>query len=192
VGDTEARRRPDRRDIPLIVAILSLIAALVFSAIQARDSAQSIHQTKQSLDQTKQSLILQSRANDFQTLISVTSTLQRSHAQLIELILHRDNTWSKRPIGYGVRLAEALRPNEPIAFALNHHLVALAGAQELWGNLLVCNRQTVGYAEGMPPLSTRLERQEVAPVKDVPELVKYVTAYERSHPDPDEERCSGF
>jgi hypothetical protein len=183
----------------VIVAILSLIAALVFSAIQARDSAQSIHQTKQSLEQTdrslgqsQQSLILQSRANDFQTLISVTSTLQQSHAQLIELILHRDNTWSKRPIGYGVRLAEALRPNEPIAFALNHHLVALAGAQELWGNLLVCNRQTVGYAEGMAPLSTRLERREVAPAKDFPELVKYVTTYERSHPDPDEERCSGF
>ena len=37
-----------------------------------------------------------------------------------------------------LRLVAALRPNEPIAYALNHGLVQIPGAARLWGNTLTC------------------------------------------------------
>jgi siroheme synthase len=43
-------RRRAGRDISVVVGVLSLIAAVVFSGIQVRDSAQSITQSRQSLE----------------------------------------------------------------------------------------------------------------------------------------------
>jgi hypothetical protein len=162
VADSEQRpwRRPAGRDISVVVAVLSLIAALVFSALQMRDSARSI-------DQSQRSLALQQRANDFQTLISVSTTLQRSHEQMTELILRGGGGAST-----STRLVEALGPNETIAFSLNRRLVSMPGAETLWGNLLYCNwRMARGstYGNRIPPY--------------FPELARYVQTYERERPD---------
>jgi hypothetical protein len=145
----------------VVVAVLSLIAALVFSALQMRDSARSI-------DQSQRSLALQQRANDFQTLISVSTTLQRSHEQLTEILVKDGRLGAVT----SPRLIEALRPNETIAFSLNRKLVSMPGAETVWGNLLYCNwqmaRQSV-YRARFPPY--------------FPELVRYVRTYKREHPD---------
>lgn len=66
------------RDISVAVAIVSLIAALVFNGIQVRNSAQQIQQNQRSL-------ALQRKANDFQTLIAVSSTLEKSQAQMNQI-----------------------------------------------------------------------------------------------------------
>jgi hypothetical protein len=159
VGDTEqvAVRRPTGRDISVVVGALSLIVAVGFSAIQARDSARSI-------DQSQRSLALQQQANNFQTLISVSSTLQRSRAQLDQIV----SGGKQRPSA----LLEALRPNESIAFALNRKLVAIPGAEMLWGNLLYCNwrlAQSSVFRGRFPPY--------------FPETVRYVRTYQRSRSD---------
>ena len=156
-SEQRAKRLPAGRDISVVVAVVSLIAALVFSAIQVRDSARSI-------DQSQRALALQRRANEFESLISVSSTLQRSHAQLTGLVSHGHGT------GASVRMVEALRPNETIAFALNRELVSTPGAEVLWGNLLYCNWQLAQqsvYSGRFPPY--------------FPEIVRYVKTYEQPH-----------
>ena len=63
------RRQHAARDISVVVGVLSLIAAVIFNAIQVRDSARSNEQSSRALE-------LQRRSTDFQTLMSVSSTLQ--------------------------------------------------------------------------------------------------------------------
>lgn len=159
MGDQERASKTVRRgrDISVAVAIVSLIAALIFNGIQVRNSAQQIKQNQRSL-------ALQRKANDFQTLIAVSSTLEKSQAQM-DQILTRAHERSKdinSPANVGGLIA-ALRPNESIAFALNHGLVDVPGAKALWGNLLYCNWAFAGQTV----YSGRFPRY-------FPELVAYV------------------
>lgn len=149
------------RDISVAVAIVSLIAALVFNGIQVRNSAQQIQQNQRSL-------ALQRKANDFQTLIAVSSTLEKSQAQMNQINPRaKDINSTANALG----LVAALRPNESIAFALNHGLVDVPGARTLWGNLLYCNWR---FAQGTM-YSGRFPRY-------FPELVAYVHRLQSSGP----------
>ena len=126
-ADTPNRRQHAARDISVVVGVLSLIAAVIFSAIQVRDSARSNEQSSRALE-------LQRRSTDFQTLMSVSSTLQQSITEVERSILGDGD--DPPPIG---PMLAAMRRNEPIAFALNRGLVVIPGAERLWGNLLYCN-----------------------------------------------------
>lgn len=119
------------RDISAAVAVASLVAALVFNGIQVRDSAEQIKQSERSL-------ALQRRANEFQTLIAVSSTLNKSQDKMNAIVSRTKKVKNEAEI---LGLVAALRPNEPIAFALNHGLVEIPGASAQWGNLLACNWQ---------------------------------------------------
>jgi hypothetical protein len=157
-ADTPSRRQHSARDISVVVGVLSLIAAVIFSAIQVRDSARSNEQSSRALE-------LQRRATDFQTLMAVSATLQQSVAEV-----ERAGSDDDHPPPVGPLLA-AMRRNEPIAFALNRGLVVIPGAERLWGNLLYCNWKNIQAS----PYRARFPRY-------VPEIVRYVKKYERERP----------
>jgi hypothetical protein len=136
---TPSTKRHAARDLSVIVGILSLIAAVIFSAIQVRDSARSNEQSSRALE-------LQRRATDFQTLMAVSATLQQSTAQ-IERAFDSVDVDHPPPPG---PLVSAMRRNEPIAFALNRGLVVIPGAERLWGNLLYCNWRSIQAAPTAP------------------------------------------
>jgi hypothetical protein len=164
VSDADAPRRGQRttRDISVVVGVISLIAAVIFSGIQARDSARSIEQSRRALE-------LQQRSTDFQTLMSVTSALQRSIAEVEESLgPGGDNPPPVAP------MLSAMRRNEPIAFALNRGLVVIPGAERLWGNLLYCNWRFIQAS----PYRARFPRH-------LPETVRYVKKYEHERPNED-------
>jgi hypothetical protein len=164
--DTSSARKRATRDVSVVVGVISLIAAVIFSGIQVRDSARSIEQNRRALE-------LQKRSTDFQTLISVTSALQRSTAEVEQAISSGDK--------YGPPIApmlSAMRRNEPIAFALNRGLVVIPGAERLWGNLLYCNWRFIQAS----PYRARFPRH-------LPETVRYVKKYEREQPNAKEEGC---
>jgi hypothetical protein len=159
-------RQRATRDISVVVGVVSLIAAVTFSGIQVRDSARSIEQNRRALE-------LQKRSTDFQTLISVSSALQRSTAEVEQSIRRRGE--------HGPAVApmlSALRRNEPIAFALNRGLVVIPGAERLWGNLLYCNWRFIQTS----PYRARFPRH-------LPETVRYVKRYERERSDAEGVGC---
>jgi hypothetical protein len=160
MGDAEGRKRSFSisRDASVAIALLSLIAALVFSAIQVRDSS------RQS-DQSQHSLALQQQANDFSTLMEVSSRLPSSHARLERLVARGQLRSTSTNLG----IVEALGPNEPIAFALNRGLVRIKGAHLLWGNTLLCNWE---FAQ-QSPYADRFPRY-------FPEFVRYAKRAKRS------------
>jgi hypothetical protein len=165
-ADTSSTRQRATRDISVVVGVISLIAAVIFSGIQVRDSARSIEQNRRALE-------LQKRSTDFQTLISVSSALQRSTAE-VERSLSRGDK-------YGPALApmlSAMRRNEPIAFALNRGLVVIPGAERLWGNLLYCNWRFIQAS----PYRARFPRH-------LPETVRYVKKYERERANAGDVGC---
>lgn len=145
------------RDISAAVAVASLVAALIFNGFQLRDSAEQ-------LKQSERSLALQRQVNDFQTLIAVSSTLEKSQAKMNEIISRSGNLNSQAAV---LGVVAALRPNEPIAFALNHGIVQIPGASALWGNLLACNWQLARQNKYAP----RFPRY-------FPELVAYVRRHQ--------------
>jgi hypothetical protein len=156
-ADTPSTKRNAARDLSVIVGVLSLIAAVIFSALQVRDSARSN-------EQANRALALQRRSTDFQTLISVSATLQQSTAQIERALIGVDGDHPPPP----GPLVSAMRRNEPIAFALNRGLVVIPGAERLWGNLLYCNWRSIQTS----PFAGRFPRY-------VPETVRYVKKYER-------------
>ena len=141
------------RDISAVVAVVTLVAALVFNGFQVRASSEQ-------LKQSERSLALQRQVNDFQTLIAVSTTLEKSQAKMNEILSGSRNLNSQAAV---LGLIAALRPNEPIAFALNHGIVEIPGASALWGNLLACNWQFATHNK----FAARFPRY-------FPELVAYV------------------
>jgi hypothetical protein len=165
-ADASGTRRHATRDISVVVGVVSLIAAVIFSGIQVRDSARSIEQNRRSLE-------LQKRSTDFQTLISVSSALQRSTAELERSLSSGDKD------GPAIApMLSAMRRNEPIALALNRGLVVIPGAERLWGNLLYCNWRFIQAS----PYRARFPRY-------IPETVRYVKKYERERPNADNVGC---
>ena len=165
-ADSSSTRQSATRDISVVVGVISLIAAVIFSGIQVRDSARSIEQNRRALE-------LQKRSTDFQTLISVSSALQRSTAEV------------ERSISSGgedgpaiAPMLSAMRRNEPIAFALNRGLVVIPGAERLWGNLIYCNWRFIQAS----PYRARFPRH-------LPETVRYVKKYEREVPNAEDKGC---
>ena len=125
----DARRVPTGRDLSVVVGVASVIVALVFSALQMRSSAQQIRQGQDSL-------LLQRRAVQLQTLLDVSSRLDGSRNRMDAVLSNASKTTAHVT---QLRLTAALRPNEPIAHAINHGLVRIPGAARLWGNTLSCN-----------------------------------------------------
>jgi len=160
---TPTRNKHATRDISVIVGVASLIAAVVFSAIQVRDSARSNEQSRQALE-------LQRRSTDFQTLITVTSALQQSITEAENSLDGADEDRNGYPAL--APMLSSMRRNEPIAFALNRGLVVIPGAERLWGNLLYCSWMYMQRS----PYSSRFPRH-------LPETVRYVRRYERDRPD---------
>jgi hypothetical protein len=164
VSGPDTSRRRTTRDISVVVGIVSLVAAVIFSGIQVRDSARSIEQSRRALE-------LQQRSTDFQTLISVTSALQRSTTEV-------ERAGSKGSREALAAMLSAMRRNEPIAFALNRGLVVIPGAERLWGNLLYCNWRSIQGS----PYRARFPRY-------LPETVRYIETYEREQPNARELGC---
>ena len=156
-ADTQSTRQNAKRDISVVVGVLSLIAAVVFSAVQVRDSARSNAQSSRAL-------ALQQRSTDFQTLMSVSAALQQSITEVERSIGGDDD----KPPRIGPMLS-AMRRNEPIAFALNRGLVVIPGAERLWGNLIYCSWR---YIQNASPYRARFPRH-------LPETSRYVKKYER-------------
>jgi hypothetical protein len=162
--DTRNPRQHKTRDISVVVGIISLVAAVIFSAIQVRDSARSNEQSRRALE-------LQQRSTDFQTLITVSTALQRSITEAEHALTSAGDDGEYPPVG---PMLSAMRRNEPIAFALNHGLVVIPGAERLWGNLLYCNWKYVQAS----PYRARFPRH-------LPETVRFITKYERERPNDD-------
>jgi hypothetical protein len=128
-GMTGSRRTPSGVDISVIVGLASVVVALVFSALQLSSSSEQ-------LTQAREALTLQREAEQLETLLAVSSKLDASRSRMDAILVEQD----KLPDNVlALRLVAALRPNESIAYALNHRLVKIPGAARLWGNTLVCN-----------------------------------------------------
>jgi hypothetical protein len=136
-----------------MVGVASVVVALVFSALQMRSSSEQIRQGQESVT-------LQRNAAQLQTLLEVSTRLDASRSGMDTAFL---NASKASEDVQALRLIAALRPNEPIAYALNHRLVRIPGAARLWGNTLRCNLlfATQGKYGGRVP-------------RYFPELVRYV------------------
>ena len=129
MSEAKGRHTPSGRDLSVMVGVASVIVALVFSALQLRSSSTQIRQGQQSLAS-------QRKADQFQTLLEVSARLDASRSRMDQVLVASSKTEEDV---LALRLIAALRPDESIAYALNHRLVRIPGAAQLWGNTLVCN-----------------------------------------------------
>jgi hypothetical protein len=159
----EARGAPQPRrralDASVLVGLLSVAVALVFSAIQSRDSARQLRLNQQSSALTATNARL-SALFDLHAKI-VDADKKTSDALQLVRATHND------PKSVA-KLIEAVTPLEGIAYLLRHHQTGIPGASEIWKRYLVCSFYTA--------------RAGVSLVLDdyVPELARFATAQQRT------------
>jgi hypothetical protein len=135
--------RSRRWDAPVLIALASVLIALVYNGIQVRNSAHQLRQSQRSLE-------LSSRADAFATLMQMHDRVVRADAATTKAILrteafrrsHKDRFDDATANAEGVNVAavvNAITPLEAVVYALSHRVVPLAGAERLWTSYLVCD-----------------------------------------------------
>jgi hypothetical protein len=113
----------------VLIALASVLIALVYNGLQVRNGARQ-------LEQSQRSLALSSRANTFATLMQMHDRIVRADAATTKAIL------SYRAHGSTANAAamiNAITPLEGVVYALQHRIIPLAGANRLWTTYLVCD-----------------------------------------------------
>jgi hypothetical protein len=140
--------------------------ALVYNAVQARDSARQVEIGQQSVRQTAEATQL---ANLLDLHAKITGAERRTTAAYLAVL---EPGGQRRKT---TALVEAITPLEGIAYALRRDLIRIPAATALWRRYLVCAFYTA--------------RQGIGPTLDsfVPELARFANA-ERRRLGPDR-RC---
>lgn len=136
----------------MLVALASVAVALVYSTIQARDSARQVVISQRSLQLTAQ-------ANQLANLLDLHAKIVDADRRTTDAFLAVLEPGRQRI--KTTRLVQAITPLEGIAYALKHDMIAIPGATALWKRYLLCSFYTA--------------RRGIGPTIDsyVPELARY-------------------
>ena len=108
--------------VSLLLAAMTMAAASIFGAIQARFAANAV--------------ILQRQATEMQTLTYLHDAINRSTADVAryesELLKFHQGTSSTLSVDARVALSRAMNDAEYLAWLFNHGHLALPGAGQLW------------------------------------------------------------
>jgi len=112
-----------------LIALTSVLLALVYNTVQVRNSSRQLNQAQRSLE-------LSSRANTFSTLMQMHDRIVRADAATSKAVLSYRAHASPAA---ATALINAITPLEGVVYALDHQIVPLPGANDLWTNYLVCD-----------------------------------------------------
>jgi hypothetical protein len=141
-----SRRRARSWDAPVLVALASVLVALVYNGVQASNSAQQLDQGQRTLRQGQNTLKLSSAAQTFTTFMEMHDHIVRSGAEIHKAALAfvEDSSDDNK-----LRLLNAITPLEGIVFALEGGVLP-ADAGEVWANYLACDYRLAKEAFGEP------------------------------------------
>lgn len=147
-----APRRRSRVDWSVLVALVSVAVALVYNAVQARDTARQI-------DTSRRALALSAENARLANLLDLHRTITDRDLKTTRAF-EVFRAHPRSPL-VAINLVEAVTPLEGIAYALNHQLTGIPQANGLWKRYLLCAFYTA--------------RAGVGTVLDgyVPELARY-------------------
>jgi hypothetical protein len=150
------------RDVTVLIALASLLVAVIYNGIQVSNTADQLEQGQRSLE-------LSSRANQLATFMNMHDRIVRANAETDKSSvavcravrcsgeLEADNA--------KLRVLDAITPLEGVVFALEHEALP-AGTEEVWTNYAVCDYQTAkevlgDLADWVPNLADFAERHPV-------------------------------
>ena len=120
-----SRRRSRSVDATVLIALASVLVAVIYNGIQ--------------VNQSQQSLALSARANRTSTFMEMHDRIVRAHVEMNKsLLAYKEDSSSDNTI----RVIDAITPLEGIVYAIDHHYVP-RGAAGLWMNYLTCDYNTV-------------------------------------------------
>jgi hypothetical protein len=144
-----------RWDIRVVLAMAAVAAALVYSGLQARDSARDAQASRRALAATQ-------RSSEFAAVLSL-------HREIFDAsqrtsFAYRAMRGRARSADGESRLIEAVMPLEGIAYLLSHRMTPIPRAADVWKRYLICAFYTA--------------RAGVGPTIDlyVPELASFARA----------------
>ncbi len=153
-------RRVRSWNAPLLVALASVLVALIYNGVQASNTAKQ-------LDQGQETLELSRQADTFATLMEIHDRIVRAGAQTNSAAAALGEDPSDPEL---IRLLNAVTPLEGVVFTLEDGVLP-AGTERLWAKYLACDYQLAsaekalggGLAQWVPRLSDFAERHAVPP-----------------------------
>jgi hypothetical protein len=127
-----SRTRSRSLDATVVIALASVLVAVIYNGLQVRNTARQ-------LDQSQSNLELSTRANTVSTFMEMHDRIVHAHIEMNKSILAYAADSSEANT---VRVIDAITPLEGIVYALDHHYVP-RGAAGLWRSYLVCDYETV-------------------------------------------------
>ena len=136
------RRMRNWEAISAIIALLGLIAALIFNGIQAADSADAQRQTQHATELSQQATEL-TLLTQLQSMLNDSVYARTPYAsQFQALRAGRLNKLAAQPYQAVVREASDM---DYLAWLFNQGYLAVPGADRLWGPLMVCEFKNAIY-----------------------------------------------
>jgi hypothetical protein len=126
---TTGTPRSRRWDASLLVALASVLVALVFKALQVHGTARQLNQSQQNLA--------------FTTLMNMSDRIAKADLDTTNAALLRASNQEKKTATRQTASLAAIIPLEGVVAALERHVVSVAGARELWTTFLVCDYREV-------------------------------------------------
>ena len=141
----ESRRRARSLDATVLVALASVVVALVFNGLQIRNSAEQLDQGQRNLDRSV-------RADEFTTFIEMHDRVVRAHDETLTssvafLKLCRGDDTGRcrgRPdmfVPAALEVLQDITPFEGVVYALERGVLP-AEAAKVWTLYLVCDYRT--------------------------------------------------
>ena len=151
-------RRVRSWNAPLLVALASVLVALIYNGVQASNTAKQ-------LDQGQETLELSRQAETFATLMEIHDRIVRAGAETNNAAAALGDSPSYPEL---IRLLNAITPLEGVVFTLEEGVLP-AGTERLWARYLACDYQLAsaekalgsGLARWVPKLSGFAERHAV-------------------------------
>ena len=159
----------------MLVALASVLVALVFNALQVRDTARQANESQRSVAfTTLMNMYDRIVSADHATTTAVSNAVTRVSKEMIVKADEGDPSAGKRLLKAQQELLDAIAALDGVVSALDNDVVPLAGARELWTNYLVCDYREV---------RREFERQGVS-VRGLEGYFPHLASFNERHPGP--------
>jgi hypothetical protein len=146
-NDTIATRqnRSRRWDASILIALASVLVALIFNALQVRNTARQFSQGQQSLAFTTLTNMSDrvTKADVATTKAVLDAGLTIDEETIREAAQNTESTAFRKLATTQAALIAAITPLDGVVTALDSETVPVTGATELWTNFLVCDYREV-------------------------------------------------
>jgi hypothetical protein len=130
-------------DAPVLVALASVLVALVYNGVQARDSAEQLQQGRDNLARS-------ARADEFTTFMEMHDRIVRTDTETNESIVayleacgpEADPCFSRRGQLAALKMVRDITPFEGVVHALERGVLP-AETGKVWTSYLVCDHRAV-------------------------------------------------